>query len=405
GPPPEAMRLAGDKVEARRLMEKRGVAVIPGLFDGGADAATIAAFAKRCGYPIILKAAAGGGGKGMRVVRSENELAPSVGAARSEAKAAFGDDGIYAEKFMKNVRHVEIQILADARGHAVHLGERECSVQRRHQKLLEESPCVALRPADRERIGGMALEVVGACGYRNAGTIEFLVDANRRAYFMEVNARIQVEHPVTEMVTGIDLVRKQIEIARGERLELRQDRLRPSGWAIECRILAEDPGNSFRPSPGRITALRVPSGPGIRVDTAVQQGDTISLHYDALIAKLIVWGSSRNEAIARMRGALGEFLIAGIRTTLPFHLALLADPDFQAGRLDIGFLERRGEALERALAESGPDEEIAAIAAGVRAAEEAFRPALQESASGLSPWVISGRRALMETRSLRRPEA
>jgi len=398
GPPPEAMRLMGDKVEARRLMEKRGVPVIPGLLDRAADAATIAAFARQSGYPVMLKAAAGGGGKGMRVVRREAELDPALRAARSEAKASFGDDGIYAEKFMENVRHIEIQILADAHGHAVHLGERECSVQRRHQKLVEEAPSVALRPADRARLGEIALEVVRACGYRNAGTVEFLLDAKGRPYFMEVNARIQVEHPVTELVTGVDLVRAQIEIARGDRLGLRQDRLQPRGWAIECRILAEDPANGFRPSPGRILALRLPAGPGIRVDTALQAGDEITLHYDALIAKLLAWGSDRNEAIARLRRAVDEFLVAGIRTTLPFDRVLLSDPDFVAGRLDIGFVDRVMPRLAPLMQEAGPDAEIAAIAAAVRATEEASRPASREAVPGHGPWSLAGRRAQMEAR-------
>jgi len=398
GPPPEALRLMGDKVEARRLMERCSVPVIPGLLDRAADAATIAAFARRSGYPVMLKAAAGGGGKGMRVVRREADLESALRAARSEAKASFGDDGIYAEKFMENVRHIEIQILADAYGNAVHLGERECSVQRRHQKLVEEAPSVALRPADRARLGEIALEVVRACGYRNAGTVEFLLDAKGRPYFMEVNARIQVEHPVTELVTGVDLVRAQIEIARGDRLGLRQDRLQPRGWAIECRILAEDTANGFRPSPGRILALRLPAGPGIRVDTALQAGDEISLHYDALIAKLLAWGCDRNEAIARLRRAVDEFLVAGIRTTLPFDRALLSDPDFVAGRLDIGFVDRVMPRLASAMQETGPDAEIAAIAAAVRATEETSRPAYREAAPGPGPWSMAGRRAQMEAR-------
>ena len=398
GPPPEAMRLMGDKVEARRLMGKAGVPVIPGLLDRAADAGTIAAFARTSGYPVMLKAAAGGGGKGMRVVRREADLEAAVRAARSEAKASFGDDGIYAEKFMDKVRHVEIQVLADAHGNAVHLGERECSVQRRHQKLVEEAPSVALRPAGRARLGEIALEVVRASGYRNAGTVEFLLDARGRPYFMEVNARIQVEHPVTELVTGVDLVRAQIEIARGNRLGLRQDRLQPRGWAIECRILAEDPANGFRPSPGRILALRLPAGPGIRVDTALQAGDEISLHYDALIAKLLAWGPDRNEAIARLRRAVDEFLVAGIRTTLPFDRALLSDPDFVAGRLDTGFVERVMPRLASGLQESGPDAEIAAIAAAVRATEETSRPAHREAAPGPGPWSMAGRRAQMEGR-------
>ena len=398
GPPPEAMRLVGDKVEARRLMEKSSVPVIPGLLDRAADTRAIAAFGRRSGYPIILKAAAGGGGKGMRVVRREADLDAAVRAARSEAKASFGDDGIYAEKLMENVRHIEVQVLADAHGHAVHLGERECSVQRRHQKLVEEAPSTALDPAGRERMGALALEVVRACGYRNAGTIEFLVDGGGHPYFMEVNARIQVEHPVTELVTGVDLVRAQIAIARGDVLELRQDRLKPRGWAIECRIVAEDPTNGFRPSPGRILALRLPAGPGIRVDSALQAGDEISLHYDALVAKLIAWGHDRSEALARLRRGLDEFLIAGIRTTLRFDRALLSEPDFVAGRLDIAYLDRVMPRLAAALEETGPDSETAAIAAAVRATEERSRPAPPAAGTGLSAWTLAGRRAQMETR-------
>jgi acetyl-CoA carboxylase biotin carboxylase subunit len=404
GPSPETMRLMGDKVEARRLMEKRGVPVIPGLLDRAADGAAVAAFARRSGYPVILKAAAGGGGKGMRVVRQEADLEPALRAARSEAKASFGDDGVYAEKFMENVRHVEIQVLADAHGRAVHLGERECSVQRRHQKLVEEAPSMALRPAARARMGKMALEVVRASGYRNAGTIEFLLDAKGRPYFMEVNARIQVEHPVTELVIGVDLVRAQIAIARGDALGLRQEQLAPRGWAIECRVLAEDPANGFSPSPGRIVALRLPSGPGVRVDTALQAGDEISLHYDALIAKLIVWGPDRPEAIARMRRALDEFVVAGISTTLPFDRALMSDPDFVAGRLDIGFVDRVMPRLSAVMRETGPDAGIAAIAAAIQATEETSRPALHEGAAGPGPWAMAGRRARMDTRVPRRSE-
>ncbi len=405
GPPPEAMRAMGDKVEARRLMAGRDVPVIPGLTDRAGDTAAVAAFARRAGYPIILKAAAGGGGKGMRVVRSEADLAPAMRAARSEAKTSFGDEGIYAEKYLERVRHIEIQILADDHGHAVHLGERECSVQRRHQKLIEEAPSTAVSEETRRRMGDLALEVVRASGYRNAGTVEFLVDEAGRPYFMEVNARLQVEHPITEMVTGVDLVRAQIVIARGEPLALRQEGLRPRGWALECRILAEDPGASFRPSPGRVEALRLPSGPGVRVDTALQPGDEISLHYDALVAKLITWGGDRAQAIARMRRALDEFVVAGIRTTIPFHREVLADPDFQAGRIDVGYAERLLPRLEEALGPAGPDAEAAAIAAAVAASEEAGRRALPgvANAAGVSPWVLAGRRALMETRFPRAP--
>jgi acetyl-CoA carboxylase biotin carboxylase subunit len=407
GPTAEAMRLVGDKVEARRLMSRRGVPVIPGLLDRAGDTSAIAAFARGNGYPIILKAAAGGGGKGMRVVRSEADLEAAVRAARSEARSAFGDDGVYVETFMENVRHVEIQVLADHHGAAVHLGERECSAQRRHQKLVEEAPSIALRPATRDRMGALALEVVRACGYRNAGTIEFLLDGEGRPHFMEVNARIQVEHPVTEMVMGIDLVRAQIEIARGRPLGLEQEDLQPRGWAIECRVLAEDPANGFRPSPGRVAALRIPSGPGIRVDTALQPGDEIPLHYDALIAKLIAWGRDRDEALARLRRAVDEFVVAGpgIRTTLPFHRELLGHPDFTAGRLDIGMVDRLMPRLAPAFLEAGPEAEFAAIAAAIRATEELDRPALREAGQGLNPWVAVGRRSFMDGRLVRRPEA
>ena len=403
GPPPGAMRALGDKVEARRLMAERGVPVIPGLTDRAADAETLRRFARQAGYPIILKAAAGGGGKGMRVVRRDEEIDPALRAARSEAKASFGDDGVYAEKYLEGVRHVEVQVLADAHGHAVHLGERECSVQRRHQKLIEEAPSTAITSVARRRMGDLALRVVKASGYVNAGTVEFLLDAGGKAYFMEVNARLQVEHPVTEMVTGIDLVRAQIEIAQGDRLALRQEALEPRGWAIECRIVAEDPEHSFRPSPGRIGLLRFPAGPGVRVDSALQPGDTISLHYDALVAKLIAWGRDRGQAIARMRRALDEFLISGIRTSIPFHREVLADAEFQAGRIDIGYAERALPRLAAAMREAGPDTEAAAIAAAVAAAEESARavtgPGAAARAWGPGPWALAGRRALMEGRA------
>jgi acetyl-CoA carboxylase biotin carboxylase subunit len=268
------------------------VPIIPGLLERSLGSEAIAAFAAREGYPILLKAAAGGGGKGMRVVREPSELEAALRGARAEAKASFGDDGVYAEKLLEGVRHIEIQVMADAHGQAVHLGERECSLQRRHQKLIEEAPSVAVTDELRRRMGALALDVVRASGYRNAGTVEFLLDREERPYFMEVNARIQVEHPVTELVTGLDLVREQIRIAAGEPLSFRQEDVRPRGHAIECRILAEDPAAGFRPCPGRIEAIRLPEGPGIRVDTALQAGDEISLHYDALIAKCLAWRST-----------------------------------------------------------------------------------------------------------------
>ena len=402
GPTPEAMRTLGDKVEARRLMSRHGVPIVPGLQDRAADVASIAEFARREGYPILLKAAAGGGGKGMRAVRSEAEIAPAFRAARSEAKASFGDDGVYAEKLLEQVRHVEIQVIADAQGNAVHLGERECSLQRRHQKLVEEGPSPALTPGLRARMGDLALEVTRASGYRNAGTVEFLVDREERPYFMEVNARLQVEHPVTEMITGVDLVRAQIDVARGRPLAWRQESIAARGWAIECRILAEDPSSGFRPHPGRIAALRLPAGPGIRIDTALQPGDEVSLHYDALVAKLIAWGADRQEAIDRMLRALREFVIGGIRTTIPFHLEVLSGEDFRAGRFDIGWVEREIGRLGARL-EAGDAEAEAAAAIAAVAALEARESARQApaTATGPSPWALSGRRALMQGRASR----
>jgi acetyl-CoA carboxylase, biotin carboxylase subunit len=396
GPPPEAMRLMGDKVEARRLMAARGVPVIPGLTERVVDIATLRAFALQTGYPILLKAAAGGGGKGMRIVRRDQELEGSLRAARSEARAAFGDDGVYAEAYLEGVRHIEMQILADRHGGAIHLGERECSVQRRHQKLIEEAPSSALPAEARDRMGAFALEAARACDYTGAGTVEFLVDGTGRAYFMEVNARLQVEHPVTELVTGLDLVAAQIAIARGEPLTMRQDQVRVRGWALECRILAEDPADSFFPSPGRVTAVRLPAGPGVRVDSALRPGDEVSLHYDALLAKFCTWGRDRAEAVARMRRAIDESSIVGVRTTLPFHREVLADPDFQAGRIDIGYVERHLPRIVQALSESGSEGRAAVIAAAIAASEAAGPSAARPSAgAGTGAWALAGRRAGM----------
>ena len=405
GPSPRAMRLMGDKIEARRLAAEAGVPVIPGLMGRAADIGTLRAFARKAGYPVLLKAAAGGGGKGMRVVRREEDLEGMVRAARSEARASFGDDGVYAEKLLEAVRHIEVQILADAHGHAVHLNERECSIQRRHQKLIEEAPSTALDGAGRALLGELALRVIAAGGYHSAGTVEFLVDGSGRPYFMEVNARIQVEHPVTEMVTGVDLVRAQIEIAAGKPLALRQNQVHPRGWAMECRILAEDPAHGFRPSPGRVVALRVPSGPGVRVDTALRVGDVVSLHYDALVAKLVTWGRDRAECVARMRRALDEMVVAGVRTTIPFHREALAHPEVLEGRIDIAWVDRHSESLAAALAAPGPDEVPALIATAIVAEEERDRGAAWRPAAGLSPWTLLGRRALMETRLQRPPRS
>ena len=337
----------------------------------------------------------------MRIVRDGTGLVSALRGARSEARASFGDDGVYAEKYLEKVRHIEIQVLADAHGNAVHLGERECSLQRRHQKLIEEAPSIAVSPALRRTMGDLALQVVQASGYRNAGTVEFLVDEGENPYFMEVNARLQVEHPVTEAVTGCDLLRAQLEIARGDRLGLRQDRLNPRGWAIECRIVAEDPANRFQPSPGRIGAVRFPSGPGVRVDTAIQPGDEVSLHYDPLIAKLITWGRDRDHAIARMQRALREFQIVGIRTSIPFHLEMMASADFRSGAIDTGYVDRELPGIAAVLETIGPDAETAAILAAVAAADEEQRNRTGSAGRAVSPWALAGRRAIMAARSPR----
>jgi acetyl-CoA carboxylase biotin carboxylase subunit len=364
GPTSDAMAALGDKTEARRTMKAAGVPLVPGLDWPAADAAALARAADELGYPVLLKAAAGGGGKGMRVVRSPDELAAAFRGAGHEAESAFGDRRIYLEKYLDGPRHVEIQILADAHGNVVHLGERECSIQRRHQKLLEESPSPALDPAMREAMGAAAVAAARAVGYRNAGTVEFLVH-DGRFYFLEVNARIQVEHPVTEMVTGLDLVQAQLRIAAGERLWFRQEDVRWTGHALECRISGEDPWNRFYPSAGRIERWHVPGGPGVRWDGGVVAGNEVTLHYDPLLAKCIVHAPDRPSAIARMERALREFWVEGIATTQPFHLAVLREPDFRAGAYDTRYLETHPDLLDRFVAEDPEAARAAAVAAAL----------------------------------------
>jgi acetyl-CoA carboxylase biotin carboxylase subunit len=340
GPQPAAIRLAGHKSEARRILSAAGVPVIPGSEGILANAGDAAALAERIGYPVIIKAAGGGGGRGMRIAHAPAELADLFRLAAGEAAVAFGASDLYLEKYIAQPRHVEIQVLADDHGHMIHLGERECSIQKRYQKLIEEAPSPLLDEDLRARMGAAALQAARQVGYRNAGTVEFLVDAEKRFYFMEINARVQVEHPVTEMVTGLDIVQAQIRIAAGEALTLRQEDVRLKGWAIECRINAADPANDFMPSPGEVGALKLPEGPGIRVDTYLAPGCLVPPFYDALIAKLIAWGPDRASALFRMRRALEDFAVEGIHTTVPFHRQILADRDFQAGRYDTHFLER-----------------------------------------------------------------
>jgi len=341
GPPAEAIEALGSKTAARTLAGGAGVPIVPGTTEPLRDAEEAGRIAAGFGYPVLLKAAAGGGGKGMRVVRSRAELAGALDAARREALGAFGDDAVYVEKFIEGPRHVEIQVLGDTHGTMLSLGERECSVQRRHQKIIEEAPSVAVSPERRRAMGETAVRAARAAGYVNAGTCEFLLDRDGRFYFLEMNTRIQVEHPVTELVTGIDLVAWQLRIAAGERLPFRQEEIAPRGWALECRITSEDPANGFLPSTGRIAFLRAPSGAGVRWDGGIEPGSEVGLYYDPLLAKLIVWAPTRGEAVARMRRALGELVIDGVTTSRELLLQILADEEFRSGSIDIHWLERR----------------------------------------------------------------
>ena len=339
GPSPNSIRLMGDKSTAKKTMEGVGVPTVPGskgLLTGVNEAFKLA---DGIGYPVIIKATAGGGGRGMRLVENKDTLEKMFKAAQGEAEAAFGNDGLYMEKFIKKPRHVEIQILADRSGNVIHLGERDCSVQRRHQKLLEESPSPAINPALREKMGNAAIAAAKSIQYEGAGTVEFLVDENEKFYFMEMNTRIQVEHPVTEMVTGVDLIAEQIKIASGEDLDFVQGEVKLNGHAIECRINAEDPSHNFRPSPGRITGWLPPGGPGVRVDSHVYTGYEIPPFYDSLIGKLIVWGKDRNTAIKRMNRALNECAVTGIPTTINFHLSLLDKNKFKEGKIHTKYVE------------------------------------------------------------------
>lgn len=339
GPTSENIRLGGDKAKARQLMKRKGVPIVPGS-DGPVNSEEIALkVAKKIGFPVLLKASAGGGGKGMRVVTEEKDLEQAFYLAQREALASFGNSELYVEKYLPEIRHIEVQIMADNKGNVIHLGERDCSIQRRHQKLIEESPSPFASEKFRKRIGELAIKAAKAMKYRNIGTIEFIVDPEGNIYFMEVNTRVQVEHPVTEVVTGIDIIKEQIKLAAGYPLELKQNRIRPSGHAIECRINAEDP-EKFIPSPGKITFLYQPGGPGVRVDTAAYTGWTVPPHYDSLIAKLIVHGRDRTEAIEKMRRALDEFIIEGIKTTIPFHKKVFSNEDFIKGEFNTQFLER-----------------------------------------------------------------
>ena len=341
GPRPESIRMLGDKAAAKETMKAAGVPVIPGSDGAVPDMEAAKKLCKEIGCPLMVKASAGGGGRGIRLVEHPEDLEAAITAAKQEALNFFGNDEVYMEKFIVNPKHIEVQILADSYGNTVYLGERDCSMQRRNQKVLEETPSPIMTPELRDKMGKAAVAAAKACGYTNAGTIEFLVDADRNFYFMEMNTRIQVEHPITEAVTGIDLVKQQILIANGEKLPFAQEDITIRGHAIECRINAENPALNFRPSPGQITALHIPGGPGIRVDSSAYQGYTIPPYYDSMIAKLIVHAPTREEAIAKMKWALAEFIVDGVDTNIDFQLSLIRDSLFEKGTYDIGYLGRK----------------------------------------------------------------
>ncbi len=391
GPTPEAIEAMGEKTHARQLMSAAGVPVVPGTLDPLADLDTAKREAEKAGYPIMLKAASGGGGKGMRLVHSAEELPSAFRGAVSEAEEAFGDGSVYIEKAILRPRHIEMQILCDSHGNAVYLGERECSIQRRHQKIIEEAPSPMVTPEMRAKMGEIAVRAAKAVDYVNAGTIEFLSDQEGNFYFMEMNTRLQVEHAVTEMVTGLDLVQEQIRIAAGEPMSIRQEDLDIRGWAIECRIYAEDPLNGFLPCPGKVVNVRLPEGPGVRVDSSIYSSGEVSIYYDPMIAKVITWGHDRQKAAASMLRALQEFQIVGIRSNRHFLLQIIDHPEFLEGNLDTGFITKYLGPGEYKMPEP---HYVADIAAAIAAYESSLRqkPCPKDQA-GISPWrrALTGR--------------
>ena len=396
GPASSTIRQMGSKTGARQIAARAGAPIVPGVHDGSPDPSQAREFSRAVGYPVMLKAVAGGGGKGMRRVDREADLDASFRDASSEALGAFGDGAIYVEKLIERPRHIEIQVFGDTHGNVIHLGERECSIQRRHQKIIEEcpSPLVAAHPALRGEMGEAAVKIARTAGYYNAGTIEFLVDESRNFYFLEMNTRLQVEHPVTEWVTGFDLVRWQVEIAAGGRLPVTQEQVAWRGAAIECRVYAEDPDNQFFPSPGRIERWSEPGGPGVRVDSGVYTGWNVPLEYDPMLAKLAVWAGNRGDAIARMRRAIEEYRVSGIRTNLSFFDRLLEDQEFAAGMLDTAFLERY---FDRAGKPAGLSPEAAALAAAVGGNAWGRRMAGGSGSNGTaSPWLLAGREQMQQ---------
>ncbi len=389
GPTPQAIRAMGDKVVAKRSVRAAGVPLVPGTdSDKDTTNADLIAAAPSVGFPLLVKAAAGGGGKGMRAVRRAEDLPDAIAAARREAKNAFGDDRVYLEKLLENARHVEFQIMGDEHGNVIHLGERECSIQRRHQKLIEEAPSPALYDGLRERMGQMAVAAARSVNYTNAGTVEFLLDHEGHFYFLEMNTRLQVEHPVTEMVTGVDIVKEQLRIAAGRKLRYRQEDITLNGWALECRITAEDPYNNFLPSTGTIVAAKEPTGPGVRVESGIYEGFEVSLYYDPMVAKLVAWGETRAEAILRMRRALDEYRIIGVKTSIPFHRQVMDSTSFIGGQFDTGFIENRFHMIGADETKHGETAAIVATMLAHQRRQQAF--AMIEVEAG-GDWRISGR--------------
>ncbi|MCK4338540.1 MAG: acetyl-CoA carboxylase biotin carboxylase subunit [Candidatus Cloacimonetes bacterium] len=393
GPNSKAIKLLGDKIASKKTMTRAGIPVIPGGKDEVKNEDEAIEIAQEIGFPVLIKATGGGGGKGMRVVREKTELAGAIKQARNEAKSAFGNPAVFIEKFLESPRHIEFQILADNYGNVIHLGERECSVQRRHQKLIEESPSAIMTDELREKMGNAAVQAVKASNYTNAGTVEFMVDKNNNFYFLEMNTRLQVEHPVTELVTGIDIVKEQLKIASGEKLSLKQEDIKINGSAIECRISAEDPENNFVPSTGKIIELIEPGGPGVRVESGIYEGFEVPIYYDPLIGKLLVWAPTRQEAIVRMKRALQEYRIRGIKTSIPFHLIVMNNTEFIAGNYDTTFIDN----VLRKIEYKKKNYEIAAIAAtiGKILREQRTTVVKSERKPGINPWKLAARQAMM----------
>ena len=390
GPNSKALRLVGDKLESRKTMTQAKIPIIPGMRMKGENLKEFEGQAEKIGYPVMLKASAGGGGKGMRIIRSEEDLKSSIEAGMREAKSAFGDESVYLEKCIEKPRHIEFQVLADNYGDAVHLFERECSIQRRHQKIIEETPSTALTPELRVEMGKTAVKVIKTAGYNNAGTVEFLLDEKGNYYFLEVNARIQVEHPITEMVTGVDLVKSQIRIASGEKLPFKQEELSQRGHAIECRIYAEDAENDFLPSFGKILFVKEPSGPGIRNDSGLYSGIEVTMHYDPILAKLICWGENRESARKRGIQALSDYAILGIKTQIGYLKDLLSHPEFAAGNTQTDFIPKNMSAWK----EKRPKEkfkEVALITAAIQSMNQTSMKSKMVKATGFDPWLSLGK--------------